>query len=259
MHAHNLPKEAAQEMEGFLNYLPDSMQNAMSSSTGFTPAFLQSLLLILACELGDRTFFVAAILAMKSSRIIIWTGALLALTCMTILSAAIGKAFPLLLNKKYTSIAAGLLFLYFGLQLLRDWYRMRNKAATDENEELAEVEQELNVDSTEAKTKEQSITKSMSGFGLGLAMVSPIFFKAFSMTALAEWGDRSQIATIALAASRDMSGVIAGGVLGHSICTGLAVIGGRLLATRISERAVALMGGILFITFAILTFTGVLE
>lgn len=42
-----------------------------------------------------------------------------------------------------------------------------------------------------------------------------------------------------------------GGVLGHAMCTGLAVIGGRLLATKISERTVAIAGGLLFIVFAI--------
>lgn len=55
---------------------------------------------------------------------------------------------------------------------------------------------------------------------------------SFTMTFLAEWGDRSQIATIALAAAKDPYGVTLGGVLGHSLCTGMAVIGGRMLATR---------------------------
>jgi len=31
-------------------------------------------------------------------------------------------------------------------------------------------------------------------------------------------------------------GVIFGGILGHTICTGIAVLGGRLLAQRISVR-----------------------
>lgn len=66
-----------------------------------------------------------------------------------------------------------------------------------------------------------------------------------------EWGDRSQIATIALASSRDPLGVMIGGTLGHGFCTGLAVLGGRMLATRISERQVALAGGILFFVFAL--------
>jgi len=75
--------------------------------------------------------------------------------------------------------------------------------------------------------------------------------KAFSLTFVAEWGDRSQIATIALAASHEPIGVTLGGIIGHSLCTGLAVIGGKLLASRISERMVLLVGGLLFILFAI--------
>ena len=46
-------------------------------------------------------------------------------------------------------------------------------------------------------------------------------------------------------------GVTLGGVVGHSLCTGLAVIGGRLLASRISERTVAWVGGLLFLAFAV--------
>jgi putative Ca2+/H+ antiporter (TMEM165/GDT1 family) len=69
------------------------------------------------------------------------------------------------------------------------------------------------------------------------------------ITFLAEWGDRSQIATIGLAASEDPFGVTLGGVLGHAVCTGAAVIGGKHMATRVSERAVAVTGGALFVLF----------
>ncbi|CAN0256235.1 unnamed protein product [Ectocarpus sp. 13 AM-2016] len=74
---------------------------------------------------------------------------------------------------------------------------------------------------------------------------------SFSMTFLAEWGDRSQIATIALATNKDPFGVTAGGVIGHSLCTGMAVIGGKLLAARISEKTVHLVGGALFLVFGL--------
>lgn len=228
-------------MNPLLELLPLSVRQSLQTDSGFVAALLQSLLLILACELGDRTFFVAAILAMKSSRFIVWAGALSALAGMTVLSAIIGKAFPLLLDKKYTSMAAAALFAYFGVQLLREWWRMRN--SDDLNDELAEVEEELMDDA--AKKNEIRLARS--------SIISPIFMKALTMTALAEWGDRSQIATIALAASRDLYGVIVGGIIGHAICTGLAVVGGRLLAARISERMVALCGGIVFVAFAIIT------
>jgi putative Ca2+/H+ antiporter (TMEM165/GDT1 family) len=84
-------------------------------------------------------------------------------------------------------------------------------------------------------------------------LLSPVFVKAFTMTFLAEWGDRSQIATIALGSSKEPFGVIIGGVCGHCICTGAAVIGGKFLSEYISERAVALFGGVVFLLFGVVT------
>lgn len=47
--------------------------------------------------------------------------------------------------------------------------------------------------------------------------------KGFVMTFLAEWGDRSQIATVALAASFNPYMVTFGALIGHLICTAGAV------------------------------------
>ena len=78
------------------------------------------------------------------------------------------------------------------------------------------------------------------------------------MTFIAEWGDRTQFATITLAASKDSIGVMLGGILGHTICALIAVIGGRAIASHISERTITIIGGILFIILAIVSiaFTG---
>jgi putative Ca2+/H+ antiporter (TMEM165/GDT1 family) len=73
------------------------------------------------------------------------------------------------------------------------------------------------------------------------------------MTFLAEWGDRSQVATIALGAEKNAFGVTVGAVLGHALCTGVACVGGKMLATQISERTVTYSGGVLFLVFAITT------
>lgn len=48
-------------------------------------------------------------------------------------------------------------------------------------------------------------------------------------------------------------GVILGGILGHAICTGIAVIGGRILAQRISVRT----GNFCSSFWILITFTGV--
>jgi putative Ca2+/H+ antiporter (TMEM165/GDT1 family) len=47
------------------------------------------------------------------------------------------------------------------------------------------------------------------------------------------------------------AGVTLGAVVGHALCTGAAVIGGELLALKISQRTVAVSGGTLFILFAL--------
>lgn len=61
-----------------------------------------------------------------------------------------------------------------------------------------------------------------------------ILTQAFIMTFLAEWGDRSQIATIALAASYNLLFVNLGCLLGHFICTAAAVQLGEWISHRVT-------------------------
>ncbi len=67
-------------------------------------------------------------------------------------------------------------------------------------------------------------------------LLSPAWVQTFVMTFLGEWGDRSQIATIAMAAGQDYWWVTIGAVAGHGICTAVAVIGGKAIAGRVSMR-----------------------
>lgn len=217
----------------------------------FTPAFLKSISMILVSELGDKTFFIAAIMAMKHSRILVFSAAIAALAVMTVLSAAMGYALPALLPREYTHYASMVLFFIFGVRLLYDAYGMDPNAV---NEELTETIEELDEneeaddDLEDGKKKKQGMIEQLN------QVFSPIFVQTFTLTFLAEWGDRSQIATIALAAAMNPYGVTLGGIIGHSFCTGLAVLGGKLLATKISERMVATVGGILFLIFAVHSF-----
>jgi len=80
-----------------------------------------------------------------------------------------------------------------------------------------------------------------------------VFINTFGLIFLAEWGDRSQLATIVLASANNVGGIIVGGCLGHLLCTSLAVIAGALIASKISVRVVTIIGGCVFIGFAIST------
>jgi putative Ca2+/H+ antiporter (TMEM165/GDT1 family) len=58
---------------------------------GFFHAFFASFSVIVVSEIGDKTFFIAAIMAMKHPRTIVYAGAMLALGLMTLLSALLGN------------------------------------------------------------------------------------------------------------------------------------------------------------------------
>lgn len=54
--------------------------------SGFAHAFIASLSVIIVSEIADKTFFIAAIMAMRHSRVVVFLGAITALGVMTILS-----------------------------------------------------------------------------------------------------------------------------------------------------------------------------
>jgi len=54
-----------------------------------------------------------------------------------------------------------------------------------------------------------------------------------------------------LATHKNALGVAVGATLGHTICTSLAVVGGSMLASKISQGTVATIGGLLFLCFSL--------
>ena len=75
----------------------------------------------------------------------------------------------------------------------------------------------------------------------------------------AEWGDKSFLATIALAAASSPFGVVAGAVAGHGVATGIAVLGGSVLGEAVSEQLVQYVGGSLFLVFAAVTIFDIIK
>ncbi|WP_413200606.1 TMEM165/GDT1 family protein [Nostoc piscinale] len=196
-------------------------------------AFTAGLLLITVSELGDKTFFIAVILSMHHSRRLVFAGVTAALAAMTILSVVFGQAASLL-PKVYIHYAEIALFIAFGIKLLYDASKMT--AASCDTDVVEEAEAAV-------KKADAQLPKRKTPWA--------IVTEAFLLTFMAEWGDRTQIATIALAAGNNPIGVTVGAVLGHSICAAIAVLGGKLIAGRISERQLTFIGGCLFLIFGV--------
>lgn len=257
--------------------------------------------MIMFSEIGDKTFLVAALMAMRHDRIVVFTAAYGALIAMTVLSALLGHAVPSLISPHVTNFLAAGLFLVFGVRLFLE----ARKISPDEGvtEEMKEVEMELEEKEHQAARRARrrsSITphaleaghaprkfrnsggharlpsppsspsstsssrevspsrgstfkNAVDGFtNLLSLLLSPAWVQTFVMTFLGEWGDRSQIATIAMAAGQDYWWVTAGALGGHAICTGVAVLGGKAIAGKVSLRTVTMGGAGAFFVFGIL-------
>ncbi|XP_075522258.1 GDT1-like protein 4 isoform X1 [Primulina tabacum] len=220
-------------------------------------------------EIGDKTFFAAAILAMRHPRRLVLSGCLVALIVMTVLSAVVGWAAPNLISRKWTHHITTLCFWglacgLYGMHSMKGYFVNVFTFSNRETEEFDEVEKELNANfkinggATKEHDKDADDLKKQNRPFL-TQFLSPILLKAFSITFFGEWGDKSQLATIGLAADENPLGVVLGGILGQALCTTAAVFGGKSLATQISEKIIALSGGVLFIVFGIQSFLSTVD
>eukprot|EP00959_Pyramimonas_sp_CCMP1952_P125876 2632307-Pyramimonas_sp.AAC.1 len=170
----------------------------------------------------------------------------MALAAMTIISVGLGVVFQkvpaaLASDLPIGQWAGAALLVYFGIRNIKDALEATPPSEAKEGEEVSgeladaeELYREAKVDSTD---------KGSWG----------VMAEAFTLVFIAEWGDRSMLATIALSVAQNPVAVATGALAGHTLATFIAVIGGAFLAKYISERVVGLIGGGLFIAFAVAT------
>ena len=183
----------------------------------------------------------AAIMSMRHPRLVVVSGAIMALACMSILSAVLGLLIPTILPRRYIKVVTAILFLIFGAMMFLDGLHMQ---AGNEmiQQEMREIQKEVEVAKENVSTIPGSVRrleeaeeglasvlsqnphipplsakKNCNGLTLcrlqeqapSLAVglktltksIHPVFVQTFLMTFLAEWGDRSQVSTIALVAA----------------------------------------------------------
>ncbi len=189
---------------------------------------------ITLAELGDKTFFMALILATRHRGRYVFVGAFVALAAVTLISLGMGYGLQKLLPASVVPWLAALLFTLFGLKLIVDAQRM---GVDDEEEREAQ-------EAIEQAESHGRITRPWA-----------VIWEAFALVFLAELGDRTQFATIFLATAPAFSfaGLLVGTLAGHAAVTALAVGAGKWIGSRINERLLYRLSGGLFIAFGLLS------
>lgn len=199
-------------------------------------AFGSSLTAITLAELGDKTFFMALILAVRHRARWVFVGAFAALTAVTLISLGLGYGLRELLPQAVVPWLAAVLFLVFGVKLLLDAQGMAADAAREEAEEAEEV--------VNAAEKRGPITSAWS-----------VIWEAFALVFVAELGDRTQFTTIFMATAParvfSFAGLLAGTLLGHALVTWLAVGAGKWIGQWVNERLLYRLSGGLFLVFGL--------
>jgi Ca2+/H+ antiporter, TMEM165/GDT1 family len=176
-------------------------------------AFWLALALIFLAELGDKTQLVALTMACRYNARVVLAGIFVATLVVHVFSVLLGGGVGQLLPQSWIKLAAGLAFLGFGLWTLR-------------GDTLGEEEAQRG--------------RGRSAFWV----VASTFF-------LAELGDKTMLGTVALATSQPAIPVWLGSTAGMVLSDGLAIAVGRILGTRLPERAVKLGAAFVFFAFGL--------
>ncbi len=168
--------------------------------------------LVFLAELGDKSMLLALAFAARFKPWPVFAGICVAAVVATGIAAAVGGALGAALPAQALAIGGGLLFIAFGAWMLRQ-----------------------DDDAIEADVRSRSVFA-----GVTLAFL------------VAEIGDKTTLATAALASTQDPVATWIGASLGMSAASGLAIVVGNLAGSRLPQRVIRLAAAAAFVIFGAL-------
>lgn len=173
-------------------------------------AFIASLIFVVLAEMGDKTQLLAMAFACKFRWLTVMWGVFVATAANHLMAAAAGSYLATVVPMAYVKIAAAVSFVIFGLWTIRG-------------------------DTLEGEDKKYNFSPFWT--------VTIAFF-------IAEMGDKTQLATIALAVEYNtIIAVWIGTTIGMIISNGIGIIVGNVMGKHIPERTIKWVSALIFIAF----------
>ena len=173
---------------------------------------LSTFVIVGVAEFGDKTQIAVINLSAKHRPRSVFIGAILAFALVVGISASIGGAIASYISVSWIYLVGGISFLIFGV------YTLFSRKATT------------------VKVKEHSRTVTTS----------------FLLIAIVEFGDKTQLAVIALSAKYAPIQVFLGAILAFTMLTALGVAFGNIISRYISERYIKIGVSLISIMFGVL-------
>lgn len=180
-------------------------------------AFLLSFGVIFLAELGDKSQLMALAFATRYPAIPVLVAITIATAIVHLGSVALGATVALALPTNVIAIVAGLAFLVFAA------WTLRGDRLDEGDEERARRDARRSV----------------------IVTVGTAFF-------LAELGDKTMLATITLATNHGALGTWVGSTLGMVAADAIAIGIGKVLGTRLPERAIRIGAAVAFVVFGVI-------
>ena len=184
-------------------------------------AFLASFGLVFLAELGDKSMVLAIAFAARYRPWPVLGGIAIAAFAMLGLSTLLGAALGAALPERAVAIAGGLIFLGFGIWTLVD----------DDDDD--------DDDDEDAGLRSTSVL-----LGVTLAFL------------IAEFGDKTMLATLTLAGTQPPVPTWIGASLGMTAASGIAIAVATLVGRQLNERVLRLVAAGAFLLFGVLLLLG---
>jgi Ca2+/H+ antiporter, TMEM165/GDT1 family len=181
---------------------------------------VSTFVLVFAAELGDKTQLVAVTLSQRYAVLPAIAGVWLAFLVLNVLAVLVGQTLYRHVPQQAALLATGAVFLVFA-------YRSWREAANGDDED----------------------------HGIDHAGGRSALYSSFILIFLAEFGDKTQLALIALATKTgDSRSVLAGGTLALWAGSLLAIMLGRTVLRRLPRSWMHRIAAALFLAFGLLAF-----
>jgi len=200
--------------------------------TDFVAALLVAFGVVFVAELGDKTQLLALGFGARHSLRTVAIGLTLGYATANLVATLVGGVLGAALPDRPIEIVGGIIFVGFALAALRRAGDRRGHPDDDDPPDVRIV----------APPATRTVLTVVGSIALSIAV--------------AEMGDKTQIATATLASQSSPVGVWIGATLGAASSGMVGAIAGNLVGDRVPDRTLQLASALLFAVFGVAMFAG---